>query len=156
RILESRSGDGPWHLLLAGDGAQAEAYRDRGSRELKRVRFLGKVGDIRPLLRAADLLVHASLTEGMSNIVLEAMASGLPVVGSMIPGIKELVEDGRTGVMVAPRDSQALAEALISLFTTPERMIDLGTRARVVVEQRFGLTRMLDAYEELYDCLTHA
>jgi len=153
RVLEGRLGDKPWHLLLAGEGAQGQVYRDQGRRELKRARFLGKVTDIRPPLRASDLLVHPSLTEGVSNIVLEAMASGLPVVGCRIPGIKELVEEGRTGLMVAPRDSQGLADALISLLAAPERMVDMGMHARVVAEQRFSLPAMLDAYEELYDRL---
>src|SRR6266540_1454521 len=116
RSVEQQCVVEPWTLIVAGDELRAGEYRGRGERELKRARFVGKVPDVRPLLHAADLLVHPSLAEGLSNIVLEAMAVGLPVVGTRTAGLEEQIEDGVTGVLVPPRDSEALAGAVIALL----------------------------------------
>jgi glycosyltransferase involved in cell wall biosynthesis len=151
RVIEQRFPDEPWTLILAGDELGTGAYRARGERELRTARFVGKVSDVRPLLRAADLLVRPSLTEGMSNVVLEAMASGLPVVGTRTGGLKEQIEDGVTGVLVAPGNSEALAEALLALVRDERRRVSMGSAGRVRAENTYHVNSVADAYEELYD-----
>src|SRR5262249_24565898 len=92
QLVEREFPAAPWSLILAGDQAGSQTFRALGDRFLRRARFVGKVKDIRPFLAAADVLVRPSLTEGMSNVVLEAMATGLPVVASDTGGLKEQVD----------------------------------------------------------------
>jgi glycosyltransferase involved in cell wall biosynthesis len=153
RVIEQRFPREPWVLIVAGDELSTNVHRARGERELQRARFLGKVSEIRPLLLAADLLVRPSLTEGMSNVVLEAMASALPVVGSRTGGLKEQIEDQVTGVLVAPGDAAALAEGLVSLLTDARRRESMGAAGRKRAEKHYGLPSVLDEYEDLYDRL---
>lgn len=153
RIIERRFPRERWTLIVAGDELRASVYRNRGERELQRARFVGKVPEVRPLLRAADLLVRPSLTEGMSNVVLEAMACGLPVVASRTGGLKEQIEDRVTGVLVAPGDAEALAEGLVSLLTDVQCRARMGAAGRRRAEQDFSLPSVVDAYERLYEGL---
>jgi glycosyltransferase involved in cell wall biosynthesis len=153
RSIERRLPAEPWTLLLAGAELHAGEYRQRAERDLGRARFVGKLPDIRPLLYAADVLVHPSLTEGLSNIVLEAMATGLPVIGTAIGGLREQIENGVTGLLVPPRDADALVGALTTLLRDPALRAKLGAAARMSVEQRYSVASMVDAYEDLYDQL---
>lgn len=154
RLIEQRHATARWALILVGDElGKSGAYRAKAERELRNARFLGKVSDIRPLLRAADLLVRPSLTEGMSNVVLEAMASGLPVVGTRTGGLKEQIEDGVTGVLAEPRDAPGLAEAILCLVRHEGRRARMGRAGRVRVEHRYTIDSVVGAYEELYDQL---
>ena len=153
RIIEQRLPHEPWTLIVAGDELGAGEYRKRGERELRSARFVGKVPDVRPLLCAADVLVRPSLTEGMSNVVLEAMASGLPVVGTRTGGLREQIEDGVTGVLAAPGDSDGLANALVTLLRDEPRRLSMGSAGRKRVETGYSLTSVVDAYEDLYDRL---
>ena len=139
--VEERSAGRSWILLVAGEELRGDAYTRRGKRELKHARFIGKVTDVRPLLHAADLLVHPSLSEGVSNIVLEAMAVGLPVVGTLTGGLKEQIEDGVTGILVAPRDAGALADALVALLQDGDHRAKLGSAGRVSVAHRYDVAR---------------
>ena len=155
RSIEQNFAGEPWTLVVAGAALGSNRYRERGERELRSARFLGRVPDVHPLLHAADVLVLPSLSEGLSNIVLEAMATGLPVVGTAIGGLREQIEDGVTGLLVAPRDADALVQALMTLLREPERRAKMGAAARIRVEQRYSLASMVDAYEDLYDRLVH-
>src|SRR5439155_17226016 len=125
-VIEQRFPKEPWTLILAGDEGQSSTYRTKAL-DLRRARFVGQVADVRPLMRAADLLVRPSLNEGMSNIVLEAMASALPVVGTRTGGLKEKIEDGVTGLLVAPGDSEALADAVLALVRDQTRRVTMGS-----------------------------
>ncbi len=150
RHVETKGPAHQWCLIIAGEELRQGEYRPRGERELRTVRFVGKVPDIRPLLQAADVLIHPSLSEGLSNVVLEAMATGLPVVGTRTAGLKEQVVDGVTGVLVSPRDAEALAEAVGALLGNGERRVRLGAAGRDRAVQRFDLSSVVDAYEKLY------
>ena len=155
RILEQRFRAEPWTLIVAGDELRTNVYRERGQTELRRARFVGKVSDVRPLLQAADLLVRPSLSEGMSNIVLEAMASGLPVVGTRTGGLQEQISAGVSGILVAPGDPQALAEALIALLQDDKRRLKMGSAGLLRARKEYSLASIIDAYERLYDDLAH-
>jgi glycosyltransferase involved in cell wall biosynthesis len=104
-------------------------------------------------MRGFDSFALPSIAEGISNTVLEAMASGLPIVATAVGGNGELLDDGRTGRLVRSNDVDAMAHALLDDFTDPAAARRRGAAARAEVEQRFSLQRMVDAYGELYQRL---
>ena len=118
-------------LLLAGrsagtkDAAKAVAYDlDVGSS----VRFLEDVVDVPGLLAASDIGVLSSQSESAPNALLESMAAGLPVVGTDVPGIREILPSEQTVLLAPPRDAEALAAALVSLIADPAARERLGRR----------------------------
>jgi glycosyltransferase involved in cell wall biosynthesis len=132
-------------LAIAGDGPLRESLETLAA-QLQidpPIRFLGLRTDVPDLLRAADGLVLSSAWEGSPNVILEAMAAAVPVVATEVGGVPELVRTGETGVVVPPRNTYALAEAMRSLMTLPaaERQV-LGARAREVVEREHSLDAM--------------
>ncbi|TMB00956.1 MAG: glycosyltransferase family 4 protein [Deltaproteobacteria bacterium] len=116
-----------------------------------RVRFLGPRSDIPDLLSALDVVVHASvLPEPFGRILIEAMALGKPVVASNAGGVPEIVVDGRTGVLVPPRDDAALARALGMLLRDPARRARMGAEARERVREHFSVERFARAMQGIY------
>ena len=105
----------------------------------EKVHWLGRRDDVPGLLKSADVLVHASLWEGMPNAVLEAMAARRPVIGTAVEGTEDLVVPGQTGWLVPPRDAAALSRALIEAADSPERCRRYGEAGRLRVEQEFSL-----------------
>jgi len=139
-------------LLLAGDGPDRAAL-ERKAEALKlgrRIRFLGDRADVPQLLAAADLHVLTSSSEGMSLTLLEAMAAGKVSVATAVGGNPEVLEDGRTGVLVPPGDLQALASALVDLLQHPERARSMGAAARRAFRERYTVEAMIARYEDLY------
>lgn len=140
------------HLLLVGEGSEEARLRTAISRlDLRdRVTMLPKVDDTAPLYRAADLYVSSSSTEGMSNAVLEAMSSGLPVLATAASAMEELVTPD-TGVLVNREDR--LAPALRMLAGDRNRRIGQGRAGRALVVERYSLEsvagRLCTLYEDL-------
>ncbi len=136
-------GDGPLRArcaaLLEQAGLQGHAWLP-GARD-----------DVPDLLRAMDLFVLPSLAEGISNTILEAMASGLVVIATAVGGNAELVVDGETGCLVPAADSSALADALQCYVIDPERRECHARAARRRAEDVFGLELMLERYTALYE-----
>ena len=116
----------------------------------------GERSDIPAILRGLDCFVLPSLGEGISNTILEAMASGLPVIATDVGGNGELVDAGRTGELVPPADPQALARQIVRLAEDRDLARRMGRAGRVAVEQRFSLDAMVGAYQALYDRLLSA
>jgi sugar transferase (PEP-CTERM/EpsH1 system associated) len=110
----------------------------------------GARNDIPEVLRGLDVFVLPSLAEGISNTLLEAMASGLPVIATNVGGNAELVEDDVTGTLVPPGDVDALARALLR-YADPALARGTGKAGRVRVEQRFSLDAMITNYADLYE-----
>jgi glycosyltransferase involved in cell wall biosynthesis len=108
------------------------------------------VSDVTDYLLAADLFVLPSSTEGMSNALLEAMAVGLPIVATRVPGNCELIRDEDSGLLVEPKDPQALAQAIIRLLSSPEQAARLGQAARETAASRFAIQRIGQDYLALY------
>ena len=137
---------------FVGDGprrSQLEALsRERGM--AGRIEFLGHRDDVPALLAAADMFVLPSRSEAFPNGAIEAMAAGLPVVASAVGGLLDLIEDGRTGVLVPADDPAALALEVQRLLDQPARAIALGGAARREVLRRYSFDRMVAAFEELY------
>ncbi|MCP5152369.1 MAG: TIGR03088 family PEP-CTERM/XrtA system glycosyltransferase [Ectothiorhodospiraceae bacterium] len=113
----------------------------------------GARDDVPALLRAFDVFALPSQAEGISNTVLEAMASGVPVVATDVGGNAELLVDGETGVLVPSRDAGALAEALLTYVDDAALRRDHGAAGRARVESTFSLDAMVGAYLDLYDGL---
>jgi sugar transferase (PEP-CTERM/EpsH1 system associated) len=142
-------------LVMIGDGPlRAEALgllEAAGAAHLAWVP--GDRDDIPALLRVFDIFVLPSLGEGISNTILEAMASGLPVVATRVGGNPELVQDGVTGRLVPSADPAAMAEALSELLAQPELLARFGTAGRERAVQEFSIEHMVERYSQVYDAL---
>jgi len=139
-------------LVLVGDGAERTTLQDEAA-ELglqQRVRFVGRQRDVPGLLSAADLFALSSLSEGIPMALLEAMACGLPVVALRVGGTPELVEDGRSGLLVGGRKPEDLAEAISRILTERDTARAMGVAGQRRVAERFSLESMLEGYGALY------
>lgn len=142
-------------LVIVGDGP----LRDELSRVAvqqgiqDRVVFAGARSNVDEWFRAMDLFVLPSLAEGISNTVLEAMASGLPVVATDVGGNADLLENERTGFIVPPGKPDAIAACIGRYLTTPELVRLHGKAARERVERLFSISSMVEGYTALYDLL---
>jgi glycosyltransferase involved in cell wall biosynthesis len=137
---------------LVGGGPEMPALRTF-ARELgleSVVSFLGHREDVTARLEAADVLVLPSRSESFPNAILEAMAAGLPVVASDVGGVREVVRDAETGLMVPPGDPAGLASAICRLMADPLLAYRLGDAARAEVTARYSFGRMVDQFEALY------
>ncbi len=143
-------------LLIVGDGPQRAACLDMLTRAgaAHRAWLPGERADIPQLLRAMDLFVLPSLAEGSSNTILEAMASGLPVVATAVGGNPLLVHPGFTGILVPPRTPELMAAAIADYCRIPEMGARHGMRARSQVIARHSLPEMARGYTAVYDALS--
>jgi glycosyltransferase involved in cell wall biosynthesis len=114
-------------------------------------RFVGVREDIADILAAADVVVLPSLSEGFPFVLLEALAMGCPVVASRVNGIPELIEDHKTGLLVPPRDPQALVAAIREVLNDPIAASKMGTEGRAVVHERFTVDRMVANTTAIFD-----
>jgi len=147
RVARPRSllvivGDGPERCRLEGVVRQHDVASS--------VRLVGQRNDARTLLGAFDVYVNSSTSEGVSLSILEAMAAQLPVVATRVGGTPEVILDGSTGMLVPARSADALAHALTVLAAEAPQRTVLGESARLSVEQRFTIDRMVDHYARVY------
>jgi glycosyltransferase involved in cell wall biosynthesis len=141
--------------VIAGEGplrGELEAQIERlGLRE--HVRLLGHRHDIETMFSSIDIFVQPSKSEGMSNTILEAMASGLPVVATAVGGADEMVIEGSTGLLAPPLDAARLADVLDVLVSDVSRRRSMGSAARTRAREEFSLERMVHRYQALYSDL---
>jgi len=139
-------------LVVVGDGPlYAELERLAASLGVADVTWLpGARIDVEQQLQLFDLFVLTSLNEGISNTILEAMATGLPIVATDVGGNPELLAGGQCGTLVPPSDVDRLSNALLHYVRSPRLAEASGRAARVRVESRFSLDAMLGGYAELY------
>ena len=139
-------------ILLVGAGPRRAALEAMvNARGLETtVLFTGHRDDVAALLADADVFVLPSRSEAFPNAAIEAMASGLPVVASAVGGLIDLIEPERTGLLVAPGDSAALAEAIDRLISEPRRAARIGAAARHAITARYSYERMVCGFESLY------
>ena len=141
-----------FRLCIVGGGEALAGFRaDVAARGLQEVvHFLGKRSDVPRLLKAADAFVLSSAWEGLPNAVMEALASGLPVVATDVGGIRSLVEPGRSGWIVPPRDTGALATRMLAMMAigAPERQ-RMGEAGRERMTLHFDQGRIADQWERL-------
>jgi sugar transferase (PEP-CTERM/EpsH1 system associated) len=142
-------------LVVIGDGAERTALKalaqDLGV--AGRIQWTGHRRDVPTLLPAFDLYVQPSLHEGMPNTILEAMAAGLSVVATAVGGTPEVVDDGITGLLVPPRDPDALAGAITALLRDPSLRHKMGRAGPERVKDHFSLEQMVQQTQALYECL---
>lgn len=138
-------------FIIVGDGncriELQELVREKGLESC--FQFLGFRTDSQTLLKDFDLFVLPSLSEGLSSAIMEAMASSLPIIGSEVGGIPELVRNGYNGLLVPPADPEKLAQAIQHFAENPETLKQMGTRGRKRVEEEFTLDRKILETEKL-------
>lgn len=138
--------------LIVGDGPEREALEALiGELRLREtVLMLGSRTDVPDVLRALDVAVLCSESEGTPISVLEYMAAGLPTVATAVGGVPDLVQDGVHGLLVPPGDAQALASAISTLLDDPAGASEMGRLARERQQAQFSVTHMIERLEELY------
>ena len=148
-----RAGRPGAHLTIVGDGPARQAVEER-ARALgleHAVRFAGPPPAHAPGLGAVDVFALSSRTEGIALTLIEAAASGLPIVATRVGGNAEVVVDGVTGLLVPPADPIAFAAALDAIASRPGWLrAEMGLAGRARVEARFGVDQMARAYQRLY------
>ena len=141
------------HLLIVGEGSQLDALKAQVA-ELgigASVTFTGRRDDVPAVTAALDVAVLPSYREAQGLSILEAMALSRPVVASAVGGIPEMIEDGRTGLLVPPHDTVALAAAIVRLLTDHPYADTLAKAAQNLVHDRFCVELMVRAIETIYD-----
>ncbi len=145
-------------FVVVGDGpdrSTLQKYRDQIGAE-RAVKLVGHRQDAAELMSAFDLLWNGSLYEGQSNTILEAMARGIPVVASDIPGNRDLVLPEQTGLLFPMGDVDQLTRGTFRLLNDPQLMQSMGAQAQARISQEFSLAKMVSAHESLYTRLHQA
>jgi glycosyltransferase involved in cell wall biosynthesis len=142
----------PVQALIVGGGRREVEMRElaAGLGLAAQAHFLGQRRDVPDLLQAMDIFVLPSYSEGVSLALLEAMAAGLPVIATAVGGTPEVVTDGETGLLIPPRDAEALAGALARLLGDPVWARQLGGNARRHVKANYSLDRLGREINEIY------
>jgi sugar transferase (PEP-CTERM/EpsH1 system associated) len=151
--LRARAPSLPMRLVIIGDGPLRSELQGaiHALRLDEHVWLGGARDDVAELLRAIDVFVLPSLAEGISNTILEAMASGLPVIASNVGGNPELVVQGETGNLVAPASAEELTVAMADYAKDRQMAAAHGAAGRLRAEAQFSLERMVDRYLALYE-----
>ena len=140
-------------LLLVGEGSQKEKLQkqceDLGLLEV--VKFTGFQENPAPLIEIMDVVVLASLNEGMGRVILEAMVYGKPVIATKVGGIPEIVEDGKSGILVPAKNADALSVAMIKLIEHQELREEMSRRSKAIIGDQFDLTKMVKDIESVYE-----
>jgi glycosyltransferase involved in cell wall biosynthesis len=142
-------------LLIAGEGPSRAALEAQAVARgvAARVHLLGHRADLPGVLRATDAFVLSSLHEGMSNVLMEAMALGLPCVSTPVGGVDELLRHGESGLVVAAAEAAPIAAAVAQLMDDPELARRLGAAARERMAREFSLAANVRRFETLYEAL---
>jgi glycosyltransferase involved in cell wall biosynthesis len=143
-------------LVIVGDGPERGAL-EQARRDTWRAEYCHLIGgrdDVAPYLAAMDAFVLSSRTEGLPLGLLEAMATGIPVISTAVGGIPDLIQTGNNGVLVPSEDEKALLRELVALAGLPTAGLRLGQAGRETVLARYALPQMAERYEELYEKVT--
>jgi len=133
------------------DGVKADLIKQAGSLGVENhIIFAGERHDVPKLLQLMTILVSASHEEGFSNTIIEAMASGLPVIATRVGGNLEQVADGITGILVSPHSPSDIAEAINRLLDDPDYAHKMGRQGHLRVERNFSLKAVVEQMEEFY------
>jgi N-acetyl-alpha-D-glucosaminyl L-malate synthase BshA len=152
RVFAEVNKELPSVLVMIGDGPDRPAAEEE-ARSLgveSSVSFLGKLEQIAPLLAAADLFILTSQTESFGLSALEALASGVPVIGTNVGGLPEVIRDGETGVLCGVGDVAGMAAAALTILQDSSRWAAMSQLAIVDSRQRFSLDAIVGKYEDLY------
>lgn len=138
---------------LHGEGMLADSVRSRVSASPlgDRLAYRGRTANVAGVLATLDVLVVPSILDGRPNVVMEANACGVPVIGAAVGGIPELIEDGRNGILAAPTEFDRIASVLSNWANHPAALDYLRLECRRVAEARFDWHRMIGAYEAAFE-----
>ena len=152
RIFAKVAAKTPSVLVMVGDGPERPAAEEeaRALGVSNSVFFLGKIETVAPLLASADVFLLPTSSESFGLSALEAMASGVPVVGSDSGGLPEVVTNGVTGLLYPVGDVDSMAAGVLSIITDPSRQADMGAAGADDARSRFALDTVVSQYEELY------
>jgi glycosyltransferase involved in cell wall biosynthesis len=139
-------------LVIVGDGPERQRLTERAGRDdlAGAVQITGYRDDVRALLPAADVYASSSISEGVSITILEAMATGSPVVATAVGGTPEILSDGTGGILVPSREPVRMAAAIVALARDQRRRASLAAAARRRLEASFTIDRMVDDYARSY------
>ena len=145
--------DKPFHFILIGDGPERFTLEQTAQElgVLDHVTFTGEVPQASQWLPACDLFVFTSLDEGMPNVILEAAAAGLPIVTWDLPFYQEILENGKTGLLVEAGNVEKLEEAVTRLIESPQPRAQLGAEAQARILREFSLERYIRSMTAAYD-----
>jgi N-acetyl-alpha-D-glucosaminyl L-malate synthase BshA len=152
RIFAKVQAEIPSVLVMVGDGPERPAAEEE-ARALgvgNSVFFLGKIETVAPLLASADVFLLPTSSESFGLSALEAIASGVPVVGTDSGGLPEVVTNGVTGLLYPVRDIDSMAAGVLSIITDPSRQADMGAAGEDDARKRFALDTVVSQYEDLY------
>jgi glycosyltransferase involved in cell wall biosynthesis len=140
-------------FVLIGNGPIRKSLEEHVIRKgiAEYFEFKGKSNNVQEELGNFDIFVIPSLSEGISNAVLEAMAMEIPVVATSVDGNLEIIEDGVSGFLVSPKDSSAIANKILEILNSPTKMKEVGCRAREIIIEQFSINKMTKNYVELYE-----
>ena len=136
-------------FVAVGEGGRLDRYRNEFA-DNPRIKLLGRRSDVENIVNIFTVGVLTSVGEGIANAIMEYMALGKPVVATRSGGNPEIVEDGRTGYLVADKDVEALTEHVLGLLDEPQKARVFGARGRARIETEFSLQKMTDEYIALY------
>ena len=145
------------NLLIAGQGPQ-EAILKKLTQDLSlasHVHFKSTINQTQELMGAFDVFVMPSLMEGLGLSVMEAQACGIPVVASRVGGLVDLIEDGKSGYLVAVNDPAALANRIIEVLRAPQQFKMMVQQARLNIEEHFSARKMLTETLKIYEQYSH-
>jgi len=138
--------------IIIGDGSRRKELEDDVKKLglSENVIFMGLHKDIRPILSTFDIFVLPSLNEGMGRCLLEAQALGVPVVATKVGGVPDIVRNNVTGILVPPRNSQALSEAVIKLLKDKPLRKNMSKQGKKWVDKKFSVEVMVEKLSDLY------
>jgi glycosyltransferase involved in cell wall biosynthesis len=140
------------HLVIAGTGDLKDEIEKKSFEYgySNSIHMLGFREDIPDILNSIDLLLLPSLWEGFGLVLIEAMAAGKPCVTTRISSMPEIVDDAVSGFIVPPKEPEALADACCKLLTNPQLAENMGKEGKRIVNEKFTLRKMINAYENLF------
>lgn len=142
-----------FRVLVLGDGPLKESFEIycRKKKFNDKVLFCGSVRDISKYISLMDVIcLVPNKNEGFSNAILEAMATGKPVIATDVGGNSEAIIDGKTGIIIPPDDSESLAKAILKLYSNPAMRINMGIQGRKRIEEEFTIEKMISKMEGIY------
>ncbi len=154
-VAQSRASHPNVKVIIFGQGPLEAELQERTAKLGlgSTVQFAGFRQDLDDYLACLDLLVHPALAEGLGVAALKAAAAGIPVVGFAAGGLSEAVADGETGILVSPKDVQALGEAIARLIENPELRRAFGNAGRARMQREFSIESMVDGHVQLYESI---
>ncbi len=143
-----------WHLIIIGIGELKKSLMEMVDKNsLKNIHFMGLQTNVEFWMRNSDLIISSSSSEGLSNALIEGIASGLPAIATDVGGTSEIIKDGYNGILVEYDNDSNLIDAFKYFDTKPEKLDEYGENSRAFAENEYANRIMVDRYQRLYATL---